>query len=126
MGGPKPRSWVISMSKKEKRLAMATALQNSAKIMTVVDTFEITDSKTKNFLEVLKNLNTNPAGEKILLIAQKPNCHLKLSSRNVKMLTLRDLNSVSISDVLIANKIILDKHAVSYINNFYGPQTDAK
>jgi len=122
--GPKPRSWVITMSKKEKRLAMATALQNSAKIMTVVDNFEINESKTKSFLETLKRLNTNPNGEKILLIALKPNRHLELSTRNVKMLTLRDLNSISIIDVLIANKIILDKHAVSHINNFYGPKNN--
>merc|ERR1719161_854363 len=37
--GPKPRDWSISMTKKERRLAMATAIQNSSEIVTVVDNF---------------------------------------------------------------------------------------
>merc|ERR1719352_939923 len=86
--GPKPRNWTINMSKKEKQLAMATALQNSAEIMTVLASFELTESKTRNILEVLKKLNANPVSEKILLIASNPNQSLRLSTRNVKNLTL--------------------------------------
>merc|ERR1712178_223234 len=37
--GPKPRNWTINLSKKERQLAMATALQNSAEIMTVLENF---------------------------------------------------------------------------------------
>merc|ERR1712072_548985 len=42
--GPKPRQWSIAMTKKEKRLAMATTLQNSADIMIIVDTFVSVES----------------------------------------------------------------------------------
>merc|ERR1712170_260565 len=47
--GPKNRDWTINMSKKERKLAMATAIQNSSEIMTVVDTLEFEETKTKNF-----------------------------------------------------------------------------
>lgn len=66
--GPKPRNWIINLSKKEKQLAMATALQNSIEIMTVLENFELTESKTKDILNILKKLNTDPVFEKILLI----------------------------------------------------------
>merc|ERR550537_595910 len=70
--GPKPRDWTINMSKKERRLAMATAIQNSSEIMTVVDAFELSETKTQNMVKALQNLNHDPMKEKILLIASKP------------------------------------------------------
>jgi large subunit ribosomal protein L4 len=110
--GPKPRDWTINMSKKERRLAMATAIQNSSEIMTVIDTFELSEIKTQSIVKALQNLNVDPMKEKTLLIATKPNQHLTLSTRNVKMLTLRNLRSVNIFDILTANKILMDKYAL--------------
>merc|ERR1712118_629320 len=124
--GPKNRDWTINMSKKERKLAMATAIQNSSEIMTVVDTLELEETKTKSLVKALQNLNADPMKEKILLIASKQNLHLSHSTKNVKMLTLCNLRSINIFDVLTANKIVLDKHALAYINNFYGPQPTTK
>merc|ERR1719352_1799110 len=116
--GPKPRDWTINMSKKERRLAMATAIQNSSEIITVVDAFELSEIKTQTIVKTLQNLNVDPMKEKTLLVASKPNQQLALSTRNVKMLTLRNLRSVNIFDILTANKILIDKHALEHINNF--------
>merc|ERR1719352_2281511 len=54
--GPKNRDWTINMSKKEKQLAMTTALQNSVENMTVLDAFEYSDNKTKSIIKTLQNL----------------------------------------------------------------------
>merc|ERR550537_2135337 len=48
--GPKPRDLTINMSKKERRLAMATALQNSAENIILVDAFEFSYTKTKSIV----------------------------------------------------------------------------
>jgi len=119
--GPKPRCWATSMTKKERRLAMATTLQNSADIMTVVDVFETEDSKSRTIVRTLQQLGADPMREKVVVIVKNPDPRVIIGIRNVKMATLLNLHNINVFDILTANKIIVDKHALTHITEFYGP-----
>ena len=55
--GPKPKDWSINMNKKEKALAMSTALQSAASDMIVLDSVpSIEGRKTKSLVNMLKNV----------------------------------------------------------------------
>merc|ERR1712072_1349535 len=69
--GPKHRDWSISMTKKERRIAMATAIQSSSEIITVVDNFSSLEApRTKLLLEMLRKLEADPMKQKVLIISK--------------------------------------------------------
>ena len=69
--GPKPKDWSIKMNKKERRLAMATAIQSAAPAMIVVDDLsaKVSTPKTKEMAGALKAWGV-AEGEKAYLIHQ--------------------------------------------------------
>lgn len=119
--GPKPKDWSIKINKKEKRLAISTALQSAAVNTVVVEDLEekFTQPKTKDFLAALKRWGVKPQ-EHSLMFTMNVSEPLVLSSRNVgtfKLLTPRSLN---LYDVLRADKLIFTKSAVEYLEQQYG------
>lgn len=120
--GPKPRDWSITMNKKEKRLALATAIQSAADDMIVVEDFasQITEVKTKNLLAQLEAVGANPMEEKTLLILNEPSENVYLSGRNMEFLAINIANAVQVYDVLGASKVVVEKSALEYINEYYG------
>jgi large subunit ribosomal protein L4 len=123
--GPKPKDWSIKINKKEKRLAISTALQSAAVNTIVVEDLDekFTTPKTKEFIATLKRWGIQP-NQHTLLFATNVSEPLLLSSRNIgtfKLLTPRSLN---LYDVLRADKIILTKSAVEYLDATYGASTE--
>lgn len=120
--GPKPRDWSITMNKKEKRLALATAIQSAAEDMIVVEDFagQMSEVKTKNLLSQLEAVGANPMEEKTLLILNEPSENVYLSGRNMEFLAINIANAVQVYDVLGASKIVVEKSALEYINEYYG------
>jgi large subunit ribosomal protein L4 len=123
--GPKPKDWSIKINKKEKRLAISTALQSAAVNTIVVEDLDekFTSPKTKEFIATLKRWGIQP-NQHTLLFATNVSEPLLLSSRNIgtfKLLTPRSLN---LYDVLRADKIILTKSAVEYLDATYGASTE--
>jgi large subunit ribosomal protein L4 len=122
--GPKPKDWSIKINKKEKRLAISTALQSATVNTVVVEDLDdkFTVPKTKDFVAALKRWGVKD-GENSLLFAMSTSETLLKSSRNVsgvKILTPRSLN---LYDVLRADKLILTKSAVEYLEQQYGATT---
>ncbi|KAG0555099.1 hypothetical protein M758_12G147700 [Ceratodon purpureus] len=119
--GPKPKDWSIKMNKKEKRLAISTALQSATINTVVVEDFEekFTAPKTKEFLAALKRWGVNQ-GENSLLFSMNPSENLVLSSRNVDTVKLLTPRSLNLYDVLRADKLILTKSSVEYLEQQYG------
>ena len=120
--GPKPRDWSIDMNKKEKRLAFATALQSAAGDMVVVEDLagKFEEIKTKSLVEKLAAMGVDMSTEKALLILSEPNEHVYLSGRNVEGLAINTANAVQIYDVLAADRIIVEKSALAFLNEYYG------
>lgn len=119
--GPKPRDWTTNMNKKERKLALATALQSAAADMIVCDDFSALDSvKTQALVAGLGAMGADVESEKVLLIVNEPNQNVYLSGRNVPTLAINTANAVQVYDVLNADKIIVEKAALAYLNEWFG------
>jgi large subunit ribosomal protein L4 len=120
--GPKPRFVNKKTNKKEKKLAILSSLFLKRKLITFVeDKFleEISLTKTKNFLNILKTLNFQKS-EKILFILNHPNKLLWLVSRNLKNIILTTANTLNLFTLLKTKHIVLSKETLQTINLIYG------
>jgi len=115
--GPRPRDYGFKLNKKLKTLARLSALTYKAKEnnITVLENFNIEKPRTKDYTDILKNLNFSK--EKVLLVIPKADRNLVLSSRNIqrnKVVTAADLNTY---DVLNSSKLVFVEGAVELIEN---------
>lgn len=121
--GPKPVDWTIKMNKKERRLAMATALASAAASDVVaVDSVALPEPKTRTLVSRLAACGADTATQNVLLIADEVDANLALAARNVARLTVNRVTALNARDVLKADKIVVDAKALAYINDFYGPK----
>lgn len=113
--GPRPRDYSFKLNKKVKVLARNSALTYKAKdnAITVLEDFAFDAPKTKNYIDLIKNLNMD--GKKTLLVLGTPNSNVYLSSRNLtkaKVVNASDLNTY---DILHADNLILSESSVKVI-----------
>lgn len=112
--GPHPRSYKVKMNKKERRLALKSALSykvlNSELI--VVDNFTLESNKTK---EVKNILNTLGATKNVLIVVDELNDNLILATRNLKNVILLATDEINTLDVVSADKMIITESALKNI-----------
>jgi large subunit ribosomal protein L4 len=113
--GPRPHEYGFKLNKKVKALARISALTYKAKdnAITVLEDFNFEAPKTKNFADLMKNLNM--ADKKTLLVLGDTNKNVYLSSRNIqgaKVVKASDLNTY---DILNAENLILAESSVKVI-----------
>lgn len=118
--GPKPRDWSIKINRKEKRLAISTAMSSAAVNTIVVEDFsdKFDKPKTKEFISAMKRWGIDPK-EKSMFLMTEVSDNVRLSSRNIgtlKMLTPRTLN---LFDILNSDKLVLTQETVDYLNRMY-------
>lgn len=115
--GPKPKDWSIDMNKKEKKVAMATALQSAACDMVVLESLpSMEDRKTKSMVALCKNMGVDIMSEKALLVLAEENQDVYMAGRNIAKLTMNTANCLRVTDVLGADKIIIEKAALDAIS----------
>jgi large subunit ribosomal protein L4 len=122
--GPRPRIVSKKINKKERRLAILSALYLKKKQFLLVDENLFTTStitKTKQFLETLKTLNLNFESN-ILIVLPTPNKQLWLATRNLKNIELTVANCVNIKQLLKTNHIVLSNSTLELIHSTYGKQ----
>jgi large subunit ribosomal protein L4 len=120
--GPKPRLVFKKVNKKEKRLAILAALYIKDKKIKVLKNSVLSDSinsKTKSFINFIKNININP-NERILIILPKMLQELKLATQNKENVELTLANCLNIKEILNSTSILLSEEALSIINSTYG------
>ncbi|KAK2967060.1 hypothetical protein RJ640_015280 [Escallonia rubra] len=125
--GPKPRDWSVKINRKEKRLAISTALASAAVNGIVVEEFgdKFEKPKTKEFIAAMARWGIDPKEKSMFLVTEVPD-NVRLSSRNIgtlKMLTPRTLN---LFDILNADKLVFTQTAVDYLNEVYGLDYDGE
>ena len=115
--GPRPRDYRFKLNKKVKQLARKSSL--TAKLadqqIIVVEDFTFAAPKTKEFLNVVKNLNLD--GKKLLLVFASQDKNVSLSLRNVpgaRMMQAAELNTYAI---LNNNALVLTESSVEVVNN---------
>jgi large subunit ribosomal protein L4 len=115
--GPKPRDYSFKLNKKVKRVARISALTYKAKdnAITVVEDFNFDTPKTKNYAELLKNLNLS--AKKTLLVLPDTNKNVYLSARNLHGANVVKASDINTYDILNANTIILAEGSVKVIEN---------
>jgi large subunit ribosomal protein L4 len=102
--GPLPRNYSFKLNKKVKQLARLSALSHKAKNqgIVVLEDFQMETPKTKEFVQVQKNLQI--ADKKSLFVFAEANKNIYMSSRNLpktKTVTLSGLNTYSIMDASV-------------------------
>ena len=116
--GVTPRSYTFKMNKKERVLALRSALTNkvNAKQLIVVDSLEIDSLKTKD----LKNmLNTLKLSGKVLFICGNDAENLYMASRNLENTLVLLANEINVYDILKGDTLVLTKDAVAKIEEVY-------
>ena len=115
--GPRPRDYSFKLNKKTKVVARASALTYKAKenAITVLEDFTFEAPKTKNYVDLIKNLNLSD--KKTLLVLGDTNNNVYLSSRNLegaKVVKASDLNTY---DIVNAHALILVESSVKVLES---------
>ena len=118
--GPHPRTYGIKLNKKVKNLARKSALSGKASAgeIVVLEDFTFDLPRTKEFTNILKNLDLT--NKKTLLVTGEQDESLYLSSRNIqkaKVMRAQDLNTYA---VLNTNTLIISEGAVEKIKEILG------
>jgi len=111
--GPDGRKYTQRVGKKVRKLALKMALSSklSENELMVLDQFELEAIKTKEFVNVLKTLKLDNA----LIVTEKKNDHLELSSRNVQQVKVLRSEGLNVYDILKYRKLVLLEPAVKNI-----------
>jgi large subunit ribosomal protein L4 len=116
--GPKPRDYSYSLNKKERRLAMKSAL--STKVIdnniVVVDAIKTEEYKTKVVVEMLKALG---ADGKALIVTAESDAKVIKSASNIPGVKTATVNTLSVYDILNYDKFIVSSEAVKKIEEVY-------
>ena len=111
--GPDPKSYSYKIPKKVKRLALKMALSTKLQEdnLVVIDKFELERIKTKELLKVANALKIGNA----LIIIDKKNKNLELSSRNLSSIKVLCSEGLNVYDILKYNKLILLESSIKDI-----------
>ena len=114
---PVPRDYSFKMNKKEKRAALKSALTSKVQDskLIVVDELKFDEIKTKNFANVMNNLNVN----KGLVVLAENDANVVLSAKNIPTVDTTLVNAINVYDVMKANTVVLTKDAVAKIEEVY-------
>ena len=114
---PVPRDYSFKMNKKEKRAALKSALTAKVeeKKFVVVDEIKFDEIKTKNFANILKNLEVSKA----LVVLEDGNDNAVISAKNIADVKTAAINTINVYDVLKYNTVIATKAAVAKIEEVY-------
>jgi large subunit ribosomal protein L4 len=125
--GPKPRTVIKKINKKEKRLGILSAFYLKRKNFFFLNENIFNDFdkiKTKNLIKLLKDVGSNQSenffSSKILIILSKPNKNIWLASRNLKNIKITVANCLNIKLLLNTDNIILSDISLNLINLTYG------
>ncbi len=114
---PVPRDYSFKMNRKEKRAALLSALTSrveDGKII-VLDELTFDEIKTKNFADVLKNLDV----DKALVVIEDTDKNVELSARNIPDVKMAKPYTINVYDILKYNTLIVTKDAVEKIEEVY-------
>ena len=115
--GPKPRDYYFKLNKKVKALARKSALSYKAKNseIVVVEDFTFEAPKTKEFVNLVKNLKVND--KKTLFILSEPNKNVYLSARNIKRANVAIASALNTYSVLNADTLVVTENSLKAIDN---------
>jgi len=117
--GPTPRDHSLQMPRKQRRLALRSALSVKAaeSQITVLDRIELEEPKTKvvtGFLQALE------AGRRVLVVLGSHHDALEMSARNLPEVRVILAGNISVRDLLTADTVVMTRDAVEHIAEAWG------
>ena len=114
---PTPRDYTIRLNKKEKRLALKSALTSRVQEnkFIVLDELKFDEIKTKKMQAVLDALNVSKA----LVVLNDNDANVMMSARNIANVQTALTNTINVYDILKYNTVIVTKAAVATIEEVY-------
>ncbi|MCR5160079.1 MAG: 50S ribosomal protein L4 [Prevotella sp.] len=118
--GPKPRDYSFKLNKKVKELARKSALSCKAQenAILVVEDFSFDAPKTKEFVNIAKNLKVD--GKKLLLVLPNANKNVYLSARNLQRAEVIEAEKVNTYKVLNADVLIITEKSLDVVDGILG------
>ena len=118
--GPKPRSYNLDMNRKERRLALRTALMSRIADFKTVEDFGSTldQPKTSEIINGLSRLGVEKT-EKVLVILDNPSDVIRKSINNIEKVKLIAADQLNVFDILNANKLVIGQSAINKIQEVY-------
>lgn len=119
--GPKPRDYSQKMNRKERRLALRTALQSRTADLVVVEEFveQLPRPKTKDLVAAMSRWGVG-AESKVLLVLPEKQENVYLSGRNIARMRICLADSINVYDILNADYIVTTPAALEKIQEVYG------
>ena len=119
--GPKPRKYNLEMNRKERRLALRTALMSRLPDAKIIKDFgsKLEVPKTSEIVALLKRVGID-SDVKILIILNKPSEIIKRSIKNLEKVKLISADQLNVFDLLNANSLVIGEDALSTIKEVYG------
>ena len=114
---PKPRDYSFKLNKKEKRIALKSALSSrvAENKIVVLDELKFEAAKTKNFTAVMNALNV----EKALVVLNDMDQNVILSARNIPTVKTAQTNNINVYDILKYDTLVVTTDAVKTIEEVY-------
>ncbi len=114
---PKPRDYSFKMNKKEKRLALKSALTSRVQEnkFIVVDAIKMEEIKTKNFVKAMDALKVSKA----LVVLNENDNNVIASAKNIPTVKTALTNTINVYDILKYDTVVIDKAAVATIEEVY-------
>ncbi|MDD4036602.1 MAG: 50S ribosomal protein L4 [Bacilli bacterium] len=111
---PKPRDYAKKMNKKERRLALRSALSYKFKDKNIIvlDDLKLETPKTKDMLAVMNNLKID---NKVLFVTHEMDENTYLASRNIDLIRLIGPEEINVLDVVNSKYLVLTMEAVQMI-----------
>ena len=118
--GPKPRSYNLDMNRKERRLALRTALMSRTSDIKTVEDFgsSLTTPKTREIVNGLDRLGIDKT-KKILIILDNPSTNIRKSIQNSPNVKLVLADQLNVFDILNANQLVIGNSAIEKIQEVY-------
>lgn len=115
--GPQPRDYGFKLNKKVKVLARKSALSYKAQdnAIIIVEDFNIEAPKTKDFINITKNLKVD--GKKTLVVLPEVNKNVYLSARNIQKAEVMTANMINTYKVLNADVLVIAESALKTIDS---------
>ena len=112
---PKPRDFSYKMPKKAIKKALLSSLNArlTEELVKPIIKIELKESKTKEFTAILNNLKLE--GKTLLIVDEKTDA-VKISSRNIKNVTLKEGRNINALDVLLNKNILIEKEALEKLS----------
>lgn len=111
--GPKPRDYSYKIPKKARKLGlkMAMSARMSEKNLMILDAFEMEQIKTKDFMQVMKNLQIDNG----LIVIPEHNENLEKSSRNVHGIKVTTIAGLNVYDIMLHHRLVLVKPCIEQL-----------